>query len=276
MNVAIIGLGRVGATTASHLLELPDITRLSLISRDQDKSLGLKHDLAGTFPSSIRKIECGSFDLASSADVIVITSGEFGAPAGTSLWEVNKPIIENICEQLNPKATAKIVVITTPSDRNAKLVSDCLDLPTSQVFGFGGQLDVNRLQFVLSSAGYEIEKSKLAFIGEHGKRGIPIMPKDLESDEIIADSQGYFGKYLAKTNSSTYGTARELAFLVKALGKSESTILSVSYYESKYDLFVTWPCEISNEGLIRSIDLDILDSHREQLDQLIKIRQVEE
>ncbi len=278
MKLAIIGTGRVGSTAAFCLANNVKITELLLINRNPKSAEGLKADLVATYPEHGDKIKVGNFHDANNADIILITCGSFGAPTGSSLWDVSKPIIEGIFSKIQPKKDSKIVVITTPCDRIAHLICKLSGLDPKNVFGFGGQLDVNRLKYLIFSETNNFSKNVDAnFIGEHGKRGIPVFRELVpDREKIIEHTRNYFGLYLAEYKASTYGTARELAKLAEALMSEETTVLTVSHYNADHGLFVTWPCAVNRDGVKEPISLELNDAEKTEFDNLIKLRKNEE
>ncbi len=276
MKVAIIGTGRVGSTTAFCLVDNPEVTQLLLVNKTKKIAEGLKHDLIGTYPEHGEKIEIANYEDANEADIIVVTAGAFGAPSGSSLWEANKPIIEEVFSKIKPKKNAKIIVTTTPCDRIAYLIWKLTSLDYKNILGFGGQLDVNRLKYLIATDTNNFSTSLQAdFIGEHGKRGIPIFRELVSNREkIIKDTRNFFGTYLAEYNASTYGTAGELAKLVSALMSHKEKTLTISYYEPKYEIFITWPCMVSKNA-IKPTQLKLTSEEKTELDNLIKARKQE-
>ena len=278
MKIAIIGAGRVGSTTAFCLANNEKITELLLINRNPKRAEGLKADLVATYPEHGEKIKVGNVPDANDADIILLTCGSFGAPAGSSLWDVSKPIIEGIFSKIHPKKDSKIVVITTPCDRIAHLICKLSGLDPKNVFGFGGQLDVNRLKYMIFSETNNFSKKiDVNFIGEHGKRGIPVFKEDVPNREkIIEHTKNYFGLYLAEYKASTYGTGKELAKLAEVLMSEETTVLTVSHYNTNHGLFVTWPCSLNKDGVKEPVDLELKAEEQLEFDNLIKLRKSEE
>lgn len=278
MNVGIIGTGRVGGTLAFVLSSESKVNELHLINRNQQISVGVKADIVATYPEMGSKILVSDHDSGKDLDVLVVTAGSFGAPAGSSLWEVNKSIIKDIFSKLQLKDSAKVIVITTPCDRTAKLVKELSNLPSQNIIGFGGQLDVNRLKYLIyrEQDNYEFDLN-VNFVGEHGKRGIPVFDdNEIDKVKIVDETRNFFGKYLLEYGASTFGTANELAKLVKALLLDSEEILTISYYEEKHDLFVTWPCRINMAGVVGPIHINLNNSEKSELNELIEVRQKEE
>ncbi len=271
MKVAIIGTGRVGSTTAFLLVENEKIDKLVLIDRTKDDAEGLKMDMMGTFSNFGDKLIIGDYEDADNADIILITCGSFGAPKGSNLLAVNKPIIEELFTKIKPKKEAKLVIITTPVDKTALIAYKLSGLDKNNVIGFGGQLDVNRLKYLIYSDKKDFSKNiDVHYVGEHGGRGIPIFREEVSNrNKIIEKTRKYFSLYLAKIDASTYGTAKELTKLVESLLGRER-VLDVSYYDEKYGTFITWPCVVNENGVKEPIKLDLTDEEKKEFEQLAK------
>lgn len=278
IKLAIIGIGRVGSATAFCLADNEKIKELLLIDKTKKNADGFKSDLIATFPNMGDKIKVADYEDANDANIILITCGQFGAPAGTSLWDVNKPIIEDLFTKIKPKKDSKVVIITTPSDRTAYLALKLSGLDEKNVIGFGGQLDVNRLKYLIFSDTNDFSKDiDVNFIGEHGKRGIPIFKETVsDREKIIEHCKNYFGIYLTDYNASTYGTARELAKLAEALMLEKETVLNISYYDSSHGIFITSPCSINKDGVKNPIKIDLDDEETKKFNELVRIRKEEE
>ena len=275
MNVAIIGTGRVGATLAFCLANNKKIDKLFLINRSKETVQGLKYDLMGTFPERGGSIIIGDYKNANDADIIVITCGVSGAPSGTQLFDTNKKIVENILTEIKPKKSTKIIVISTPVDEIAKIVYELSGLDKKQIIGFGGQLDVNRLKYLIYKNNDNFStKIKVNFVGVHGAQGVPLFDEALirNKDQITETSKNYYKKYLAESKFSTFSVASELAKLVNSLMTDKENILTVSYYDEKNGLFVTWPCIINKNGVKRPVKIELTETEKIELDELIKKR----
>ncbi len=266
----------MGSTVAFCLLANEKIEELILINNTKSKAEGLKYDLIGTYPKKAFKLKVGDYSSANNADIILITCGIFGAPAGSNLYDLNKAIIQEVFSSIKPKKTAKIVVTTTPCDRIAYLVWKLTYLDPKNLLGFGGQLDVNRLKYLIWSDTNNSSKNIEAnFIGEHGKRGIPVFNVAVSNrNKLIDQSRNYFGLFLKEYNASIYGTAAELSKLVDALMSQKGEILTASYYEKKYGIFVTWPCVV-NRREVKPVNVSLTITEKKEFDDLVKVRKSE-
>ena len=272
MKVAIIGTGRVGGTLALLLANNPKIDKLILINRTKETAEGLKMGLMGTFPETAPKVLIGEYKDAKEADIIFITCGVFGVPEGTNLFDVNKKILEEVFNGWKPKKDAKLAVIPTPVDEIVLIALKLSGLDPKNVIGFGGQLDVNRLKYLIYRDTGNLPKEAY-FVGVHGAAGIPIFRDKVSNRQQIAeDSKNYFKKFLSKLKISTHATSAELAKLFEALTNEEYTILDISYFDKNRKLFITWPCKVNRKGIKDIIDLKLSREEREEFDKLIASR----
>lgn len=277
MKVAVVGLGRVGSALAFNIIQNQSLSELILIDRDRSKAERLKMDIMSTSPSLGSIVHTGELQNAEKADIVVITAGVPGAPSGTSLLEANTKVMADLFAGLKVKSSAKIVVIATPVDKIANIVLRLAKIGENQVIGFGGQLDINRLKYLIYKARDNFsEELEVGYIGEHGSRGIPIFSgKVPDREELIQDSRFFFSRYLAsKTPDSSaigsFGPALELVKLIEALSNKDETVLNVSYFDKTRNLFVTWPCRINSSGVVAPIDLELSSEERREFEQLYK------
>ena len=73
-----------------------------------------------------------------------------------------------------------VIILTTPVDKITPYVQQKLKLPSSQVVGFGGDLDLNR---AIWYAEKNIQSMPVHVIGEHGANVIPIYKNNKEFPE---------------------------------------------------------------------------------------------
>jgi malate/lactate dehydrogenase len=276
-TVAIIGTGRIGSATAFCLADHPHIKELLLINRTQKNAEGLKADLMGTFPERGNVIRAASLEEAGSADIILLTLGIFGSPTGENVWGTNEAMIRTLFSQWKPKANSIIVVITSPPDKAAHLVYRLSGLEPRRVIGFGGQLDVKRLQYLLAAeSGNFSHMEDVHYIGEHGKRGIPLFTQEVsDSNAITRRSKHFFLDELADYGAATFCTARELALLTNMLMQEQESVAHVSSYHADHDLFIQWPYRLNRSGIIGQVALDLSAESQTELDRLIITRKQE-
>ena len=154
-------------------------------------------------------------------------------------------------------------------------IQNLTGLPHSQVIGFGGELDRNRLINTLLQK--KIDVKNAAVIGEHSARTIPIYEGEQEYNAVMESVQ----KFLNKTGSLA-GTVRNLATaplltrMIESIVKNKNEILCVSGYHQAYGLYMTWPFRIWEEGATDPMSLNITPRVQQHLDLLISKKRIEE
>jgi L-lactate dehydrogenase len=274
MRVAIVGLGRVGSALAFCLIQNKNLSGLTLIDRDHSKAECLKMDLVSGFPHLGGIVQSGELKDAVNADVITITAGVQGSPTGNSLLEANTKVMEWVFEGLRFKAGVKIIVCATPVDKVVNVARRLAKINDKCVIGFGGQLDLNRLKYLIFSDLNDFSKTLDAqYVGEHGSRGIPVFSENVSNrDELTQESKFFFSRRLAKQVPWNFATASEMAKLIEALSKESDTTLTVSYFDKARNTYLTWPCRINNTGIVAPLEVKLTDDQKKELDALFQSR----
>jgi L-lactate dehydrogenase len=273
-SVSIIGIGRVGAELAFCLMPNKKINKIFLIDRNDsiEKVKGVMLDISSAFPELHSKLKFANYDEINDSDLIVITAGvarkEGNVATRDELLSFNKKIIDDIMQKLKPKKDAIIIVVTNPVDVISYYVFRSLNWNSSQIIGFGGSLDSNRLKYLLS---LETRKKKIScfVIGEHGEGMIPIFNERVKDyEEIRKNLRNYASEVISRTGGTIYGPAFCLAELIDAIIRDKRKIFCVSCYQEKDDVFISWPCLIGKNGIIERIDLQLDEKSKEMLDGL--------
>jgi L-lactate dehydrogenase len=110
-KVAIIGMGRVGATFASALSLKRLVNEIAVVDVDADRAEGeamdLRHGLPLIGPMDIRS---GGFEVCKGADIVVITAGAGQKPGQTRL-----ELLENNARVVHSIATGLMALARRPS-----------------------------------------------------------------------------------------------------------------------------------------------------------------
>ena len=268
VKVSVIGLGKVGSALAFCLAR--DNFDLLLVSRNKEKALGIKMDLIGAFPNQGNKINAGSLEDVFDSDVVVFTAGEAAFPSG-GLVEANERLVKETFAKLKLNKKSRLVVITTPVDRMAELAWRISGLDASKVIGFGGQLDLNRLKYLICEDLKDFSKEvNCAFVGEHGKNGIPVFRQVVSDRKKLSDSaKNFYSQFLAPFEAPVFAVGKELSDLVKALSVKKETVLTVSHFDEKTGLFLTWPCRLSEKGVLGTMRVEMNDEEKKDLASLV-------
>jgi len=276
MKVAIVGLGRVGSRIAFCLMDNENIEEIMLINRTMETSEGLYLELSSAFPELAHKIKVSYFEDAKDADIVIIASGipQFPLQKRIELLKINEKIINDVFDMIKLKESAILLVITNPVDVITYIAWKRSGLKPSQVIGFGGYLDTNRMKCLIAKeTGKDPDKIECFVIGEHGEDQIPIFKEEvLNREEIIYGVRNYIQDVISKIGASMFAPAKLTCDMVNIIIKDEKKVFCVSHYDKKYNTFITWPCVIGRNGIIKTCDIKLSDDETKSLKKLIEDR----
>lgn len=295
MKIGIIGLGNVGSGIAFSILHNENIKFDRLILNDiVDKVYGIRLDLCHAFPEIGNKIIVGGYDELNNCDVVIITAG-IAMITGSEqfdrmdLLKENSEIFKKIFEKFKPKKDAILIIVSNPSDVMAYIAWKLSGLNSSQVIGFGNQVDTARFRFILGEKlGIDAGKIEAYVIGEHGNGMIPVFSqtnvgKDLEQsmkDEITSQLVNAAAEIIRLAGYTQYGPGQNVSKLVEAIVNDKKEILCVStLLNGQYgveNLYMGTPCVIGRNGVEKIIELNLDENERKQFSSLVeKMRKVQ-
>lgn len=276
MKVAIVGLGRVGSRIAFCLIENKSIDEILFINRTMETSEGLFLELSSAFPELAKKLKVSYFEDAEKADIVIIASGipQFPLQKRIELLKTNEKIINEVFDMIKLKQSAILVVVTNPVDMMTYIAWKRSNLKSSQIIGFGGYLDTNRLKYLLSKeTGKDPHKIDCYVIGEHGEDQIPVFREDvLNREEIVFGVRNYALDVISKIGASMFAPAKLVSDMVDSIIKDEKKVFCVSYYEKKYGMYLTWPCVVGRNGIVKTCDVKLTEKEMEDFKNLIEDR----
>ena len=264
-KVTIIGAGSVGATTAFALLTRGAASEVVLIDINTDKALGEALDIKQATPFIDNcDIYAGSYQDAVGSDVVIITSGIGRKPGQTrlELVQTNVGIIKAIANEIVKYAPNAIyILVANPVDILTYAFLKYTGLPKNQVFGTGTVLDTIRLRTRLAEI-YNVNKQQVHanVLGEHGDTsfvawssatiaGVPLdeynasiatavhIPTDYKKEDVETYVKKSGGKIIARKGCTVYGIGMTSTHIVKTLGGSADTALTVSsLHEGEYGI----------------------------------------
>ena len=270
MKVAVIGTGRIGRTLAFLLANNKKIDELVMINRNRDIPENLRMDFISAFPERAPALKVGVPSDANDADIVLIAAGEFHSQ---NLYELNKKMFTDLFKEFHPQEKTKIAIIATPPDPLANIVLSLSGLKPENIIGFGGELDINRLKYLIYEDTQDYTKKlDVHHIGTHGKPGHPVFSEPVsDRKKITRDAKHYVADHLLKVGASTYATAAGMAQLAEALMEEEETVMHVAAYQKEHGLFITWPCRVNKHGAT-PIDLHLSDEDQKTLEELLAQR----
>lgn len=282
-KIAIIGAGRVGTTTAYALILKNVVAEILLVDVDPIRCKGEFLDLDDALSfCATSSIKDATLAEAAGADIIIITAGIAQKPGQkrSELVQTNKKVVDSIAQGLMPiNPRAIIIMVSNPLDiltlylRNKKIV------PDNQIFGSGTFLDSVRLAGLIAKKFNIAPESVHAWIlGEHGDSqfaawssvlidGMPIEKLKIEQKELDELSQKAKQKaydIIDCKGSTFYGIATCVAVLCESIIFDQRKIFPVSIYLPEYDLYMSMPCIVGQNGIENRFPVSLNEREKEQ------------
>jgi L-lactate dehydrogenase len=275
-KVSIVGLGKVGATTAYSLLQHDSVTDLVLVVHDMAKSTGEKDDLEQSLPflQTTNLTLTEDYDEIAGSELTIITAGAAQEPGEDRLDLLKRNL--DIFSEIVPKIKAAnpdglILVVTNPVDILTYHCYQVAEFRYGQVFGSGTLLDTARFRTELSKIFNVNPRSIHAYIlGEHGDTSFPF----LSSANIGGEPLNSFEEYnhekvsaafeasknaaykIIQTKGATYyAIATVISAIVKNIYSDAKTVLPVSIplndYHGQSGVALSVPCIVGSNGVER-------------------------
>ncbi|KKU43534.1 MAG: L-lactate dehydrogenase [Microgenomates group bacterium GW2011_GWA1_46_7] len=259
-KVAIVGLGRVGMTTAYALLLKGLCTELVLFSRELAKAEGEKDDLThgAPFYPHATVTATDKFEDLNGTDLVIFTAGCAQQPGQTRL-DLTKQNCE-IVAKLIPKIVREapqtlILMVANPLDLMTLRATELAHLAPGRVFGSGTLLDTARFRLHLSKAislnPQSIHKPLLSF-------------PEMSPDHIawsLAETRKDAGKIISSKGATYYGIATAVSHIVETIMRNSRKVLPLStVLTGQYGLTniaLSLPCILGRSGVERVVDLPL-------------------
>ncbi len=281
-KVAIVGLGKVGVTTAYALLLRGLATELVLFSRELAKAEGEKADLehGAPFYPHTTITATDKFEDLVGTDLVIFTAGAGQKPGQTrlDLTKGNCAIVEKIIPKIVREAPQTLVLmVANPLDIMTLRATELAKLAPGRVFGSGTLLDTARFRLHLSKAIKISAKSIHAYIlGEHGDSsfasvssasigGKPLLSfPEMSPDHIkwaVEETRKDAYKIISGKGATHYGIASALTHIVETIMRDGqkvvplSTVLTGQY--GLNNIALSLPCILGRNGIERVIDLPL-------------------
>lgn len=281
-KVAIVGLGRVGITTAYAILLKGLATELVLFSREIKKAEGEKADLEHGMPFYPRCniIASSNYEDLSGTDLVIFTAGCAQKTGETrlDLAKKNCTIVDTIIPKIVKHAPhTLILMVANPVDIMTLHAAEKSKLPEGRVFGSGTLLDTARFRLHLSKGIKISAKSIHTYIlGEHGDSsfavtstatigGKPILSFPEMSPEHIQWAQDQTRKdaykIISGKGATYYGIASAVTHIVETIMRDSKKILPLSTpLTGQYgidNVSLSLPCILGRSGVEQVIDLPL-------------------
>ena len=283
-KVTVIGAGNVGATCANVLAFRKIASEVVLIDIKEGLSEGKMLDIYQTsalLDFNTRTVGVtNDYTATAGSDVVVITSGVPRKPGMTreELIGVNAGIVKMVMgEAIKYSPNATFIIVSNPMDTMTYLALRSSGLPSSQVFGMGGQLDSSRFRCYLAKAlGASILDIDGMVIGGHGDttmiplidkaawRGVPVSRFASADvlDKVVADTMvggatltGLLG------TSAWYAPGAAAASVVEAIMLDQKKLIpscvALSGEYGQKDICIGVPAIIGRGGVEKIVELDL-------------------
>lgn len=284
-KVVIIGCGNVGMSYAYSLLnQRTYVNELVLIDINKEKALGeamdLNHGLS--FAPSKIDIKAGSYSDCRDAKIVVIAAGANQNVGETRMDLIykNNDIFKNIVEQVMLNGFKGIFIIATnPVDVMTYVTWKYSKLDSNRVIGSGTTLDSSRLRYEISKELDISPKNVHAYvIGEHGDTefvpwsnatiGLTDINEFIEKEkrDMIEDKvRNMAYDIIKKKGNTSYGIGMSMTRITNAILGNENTILTVSSYDKKNDVFVGGPTILNQNGVNKRLFIPLTDDEETKL-----------
>ncbi len=252
-RVAVVGLGKVGATLAYALLFSGLAAEIVLIDKNHAKAEGEAMDLNHAVPfAHPTRIWAGDYSDCAAAAVIVVAAGASQKPGDTrlDLLRDNAGVFREVVPRITEHNRHGILLIATnPVDVLTYLSLQLSGLPAQRVIGSGTILDTARFRYLLSQHFGVDPRSVHAFIiGEHGDSEVPawslanIAGMHLEDfcnaqgqscdwnelNLIFQQTRDAAYHIIARKQATYYAVAAGLMRIIETVLRDQNTVLSVS------------------------------------------------
>ena len=276
-KIVVIGCGNVGTSYIYAILnQKTKVEELVLIDINEDKAIGevmdLNHSLA--FTKAKIKIKVGKYQDVENAKIVVITAGINQKVGETrlNLKNKNQKIVEDITKKVMQNNFKGIFLIATnPVDIMSKIVYKTANTEANKVIGSGTCLDTARLRYLIGKELNINSKNIHAYvIGEHGDSSfvpyeyatvglIPIKNylNENKLNEIALDVKNSAYKIIEKKGFTNFGIGACLVEITNSILEDNNSILTISCYNEKNDIFISQLAIINKDGVKKILDLNL-------------------
>lgn len=291
-KIAVIGSGFTGATTALFLAqkELGDIVLIDIPDMEKPtkgKALDmLEASPIQSFDSNITG--SSNYEEIQDTKLVIITAGIARKPGMSrdDLVSTNAKIMKSIANEIKTYAPdAFVLVLSNPVDAMTYTLLKETGFPKKRIIGQSGILDTGRFRtFVAEELNLSVKDITGFVLGGHGDDMVPLIrysyaggiplenliSKD-KLDEIIQRTRkgGAEIVELLGNGSAYYAPAAALTEMAEVILKGQRRILpAIAYLEGEYglnDLCLGVPVILSDKGIEKVIELDLLDDEKDAL-----------
>lgn len=285
-KVVIIGTGNVGMSFAYALLnQKTKVNELVLIDLNYQRVLGEVMDLnhGSAFGTSKLHIKAGDYSDCNDAAIVCICAGINQKTGETRLevLEENTKIFKSIVDKVIGSGFNGIFLIATnPVDIMTYITYKYSNFPKSRVIGSGTTLDTARLRYLIGEKLKLNPKNIHAYaLGEHGDSEFvswsnayagsisltKLIPKN-ELDNIASSVKNAAYEIINKKGSTHYAIGMVLVRITNAILDDENSILTVSSYNEKHNVFIGYPSIVNKDGVREIMNIGLNEEEQNKFD----------
>ena len=286
MKIAIVGMGRVGATIAFNIVIKGLCDHLILANRNVSKAAGdamdLQHSLA--FCQHSMQITSSSITDAKGADIVVITASVPMSTMVSSRMElgvVNVALFKELIPVIasnNPEAV--LMVVSNPVDALTYLATKLSGFNSFQVLGLGTLIDSARFRVMLSQIEQIHPDDLRAYVlGEHGPNQFPVFSQAVVGSETINDNPLH-RKIFDQVTEAGFKVYRDKGYTNFAIANAACEVIRTIVYDEHRTMplctyFDEWlgimdncfsiPVVVGRKGILRYLHPTLNDNEQQDL-----------
>lgn len=290
-KVVIVGCGNVGMSYAYALVNQKTFVKeLVLIDINEERVAGEAMDLSHGIPFAPSKVQikAGTYDDCKDAKIVCICAGANQKPGETRLdlikknYRIFKDLIPKI---MNSGFHGLFLIATNPVDAMSYFTYRLSNLPASHIIGSGTTLDTSRLRYLISEKLDINAKNIHAYVlGEHGDSefvpwshasvGLESIYSYLSDDDLNAICENVRKaayEVIQRKGVTNYGIGMCLVRITNAILGNENTILSVSTYHEKENVFISTPSIINQDGVKEQVLFPLNEEEQAKLNHSMEV-----
>tara|TARA_B100000029_G_scaffold505083_1_gene585142 strand:+ start:249 stop:1181 length:933 start_codon:yes stop_codon:yes gene_type:complete len=295
-KISLIGGGQIGGNLAliAAQKELGDIAIYD-IDKAEGMIKGKALDIMQMLPHDGYDSKLvGSSDpsIIENSDVIIITAGIPRKPGMNreDLLAINIKIITDVANNVKKYApNAFVIVLSNPLDAIVYSFYKVSGFHKNKVVGMAGALDSSRFRtFLAMETGFSVQDINCMVLGGHGDTMVPIIRLatigGIPAEEIISKKRleeivervRFAGGEIVKlfgNGSAYYAPAASAIEMAESYLKDKKRVIpSAVLCEGEYGIngyFIGVPCVIGKNGIEKIIELNLLSSEKEMLNQTL-------
>ena len=300
MKVGIVGAGMVGSAAGYALALMGQASEVVLVDLDDAMALAQAQDIAHAVPfASATVVRAGGYDALKGARVVILAAGVSQKPGETRLQLLsrNAEVFRAIVSEVEAAAPdAILLVASNPVDIMTDVTTRLSKMPPERVIGSGTILDTARFRSLVGAHLGIAPQSVHAYVmGEHGDSEVLAWSAARAGSVGLRSFAAQVGAPLTEDvrnriddgvrnaaytiingkGATWYGIGAGLARIVRAIGRDEQAVLSVSIMtdevEGIRDVALSVPRVVGAAGVTADLFPDLDADEHEALEKSARL-----